>query len=161
MNYTAGRSCMLVEDEVMVGIDLEDALREAGFDVRWVASAQSALAVLKISSPDIAVLDVIVRAEPCTSVAHELRTRGIPFVVHSGFPKKEAMTEFQHAPWVEKPADVTRIVSALIEALEAATDRACKTAITTQSSKSEAWIGDGRVGPDTYAITRSYSSSVV
>ncbi len=128
MTYGVGPSCLLVEDEVLVGMDLEDGLREAGFDVRWVSSAQSALAVLQTDTPDIVVLDVIVRVEPCTLVARELKKRGIPFLVHSGYPQTAAMTEFQGAPWVEKPADVTRVASALAEALSAAADRACKAA---------------------------------
>ena len=126
MNHGAGRSCLLVEDEVLVGMDLEDGLREAGFDVRWVSSAQSALAVLQTDRPDIVVLDVIVRVEPCTLVARELKKRGIPFLVHSGYPQKAAMAEFHGAPWVEKPADVKRVASALAEALNASSDRTCR-----------------------------------
>ena len=159
MTHGAGRSCLLVEDEVLVGMDLEDALREAGFDVRWVASAQSALAVLLTDTPDVVVLDVVVRAESCTAVARELKERGIPFLVHSGYPRQGAMTEFHGAPWVGKPADVTRVASALAEVLDASGARACEAAIAAQPSGREAWIGGGRVGPDAYAITRSYSSS--
>ena len=160
MSYTAGRCCLLVEDDVLVGMDLEDGLREAGFDVRWVASAQSALAVLQTASPDVAVLDVIVRAEPCTSLASELKRRGIPFLVHSGLPRVDAMTEFQDAPWVEKPADTAIVVSALAEALDAPADRAGGTA-TVSSLRSQGWTGRCGADPDPHAISRSYSSSAV
>ena len=159
MNHAVGRSCLLVEDEILVGMDLEDGLHEAGFDVRWVASAQSALVVLQTASPDVAVLDVIMRAEPCTSLASELKRRGIPFLVYSGLPRVDAMTEFQDAPWVGKPADVAIVVSALAEALVAPADRAGGTAIVSSPPKSAGWTVRGGADPDPHAIRRSYSSS--
>ena len=123
MSHVAGLCCLVVEDEVLVGMDLEDGLREAGFDVRWVASAESALAVLRTTSPDVALLDVIVRAKPCTALASELRRRNIPFLVYSGCPRMEGPEEFWEVPWLAKPADMNSITSVLTDMLDISVTR--------------------------------------
>ena len=106
-----GVTCLIVEDEVLVGMDLENVLCEAGFDARWVASAQGALAALETTLPDIAILDIIIRSVPCTDLARELKRRGIPFLVHSGCFPDEALAELQGAPWLGKPAKLSALLS--------------------------------------------------
>lgn len=105
--------CLLVEDEVLVGMDLEDALSQAGFAVRWVASPESASAVLATDRPDVVVLDVVLRDRCCAALARELRRRGIPVVVHSGYAASEAPDGLGDVPWLEKPADMPRLLAAV------------------------------------------------
>ncbi len=112
-----GVTCLIVEDEVLVGMDLENVLCEAGFDVRWVASAQGALAALRTTLPDVAILDVIIRAVPCTDLARDLRRRGIAFLVHSGCFPDEALADFQGAPWLGKPAKLSALLSSFAATL--------------------------------------------
>ena len=111
--------CLIVEDEVLVGMDVEEALRGAGFDVRWVASAQSASSVLATTRPDVVVLDVVLREMHCARLAQELKGRRIPFVVHSGYSHREASGHLKDVPWVEKPAEMSSLLTAVNAAMSA------------------------------------------
>ena len=105
--------CLIVEDEVLVGMDLEDALSQAGFAVRWVASPDIASALLATDRPDVVVLDIVLRDRSCTALACELRRRGIPIVVHSGYAAAEAPDGLAGVPWLEKPADMATLLAAV------------------------------------------------
>ena len=117
MPHAQGQHCLLVEDEVVVGMDLEDELQHSGFDVHWVASVENALAALDQHPTDVAILDIVMRGEPCTAVALELKRRDIPFVVHSGWTRHEQSPAFQDAPWITKPAEAEAVAETLTEAM--------------------------------------------
>ena len=105
--------CLVVEDEVLIGMDLEDVLCAAGFNVEWATSAQRAAEVLAGDHFDVAVLDVVMRSEPCVPLARELKRRGIPFLVHSGRPRDRDLIGFRGAPWLDKPAEAGTLLAAL------------------------------------------------
>lgn len=109
----AAPRCLVVEDEVLIGMFLEDGLGKAGFDVRWVASTRDALDMLAVAPFDLAVLDVILRSEACVPLARELERRCIPFLVYSGHSRDDGLTAFRNAPWLEKPVDTRVLVTAL------------------------------------------------
>ena len=94
-------------------MDLEDALSQAGFAVRWVASPEGASALLVTDRPDVVVLDVVLRDRSCAALARELRRRGIPVVVHSGYAASEAPDGLGDVPWLEKPADMPTLLAAV------------------------------------------------
>ena len=106
-----GSACLVVEREVLVGMDLEDGLREAGFDVRWVASAEGALAVLGTARPDIAIVDGVLGTAHGIRLAGELKRCNIPFIVHSGLEPTAGAARSVDAPWFMKPADIGALVS--------------------------------------------------
>ena len=105
--------CLVVEDEVLIGMFLDDSLCEAGFDVHWVASTASAFELLDYVSFDVAVLDVVIRSEPCVSLAGELKRRRIPFLVYSGHSRDCGLTAFCDSPWLEKPAEGNTLLAAV------------------------------------------------
>src|ERR671921_706764 len=54
--------CMIVEDQALIGMSLEASLEEAGFTVAGpFMSCAQALQWLEHNSPDLAVLDVIIK----------------------------------------------------------------------------------------------------
>lgn len=55
-------SCLIVDDEVVVAMDLEERISEAGFNAHWVNSVQNASTILETLTPDIVILDVMVRS---------------------------------------------------------------------------------------------------
>ena len=115
---TPNPHCLIVEDEVLVGMDLEDALSAAGFAVDWVASPEGvALARVFLADADIVVLDVKLRDRTCTALARDLRSRGIPVVVHSGYAANEVSGDIGDLPWLQKPADIPTLVAAVAAAL--------------------------------------------
>lgn len=98
--------CMIVEDQVLIGMSLEASLEDAGFNVAgpFLTSAQ-ALEWLETKAPDIAVLDIMLKDGTSLQLASELKSRGVPFAVYSGLPilHQDRPPELKDVPWLEKP----------------------------------------------------------
>jgi CheY-like chemotaxis protein len=97
--------CVIVEDQVLIGMALEVSLEEAGFAVTGLfVSNTQALQWLEHNRPDLAVLDVMILDGTCLRIARELKHRGVPFAIYSGLPPKaDCPPELRDAPWLEKP----------------------------------------------------------
>jgi DNA-binding response OmpR family regulator len=109
------RCCLVVEDQLLVGLALEAFLHEAGFDVAGpFRKSSDALRWLEDRTPDLAVIDVLLRDGPCLPVARELRRKGIPYAVYSGLkPPRPIATEFEDVPWLEKPVSRHQLCATL------------------------------------------------
>jgi len=109
--------CMIVEDQALIGMSLEALLEEAGFAVAGLfMSKAQAMDWLEGDSPDIALLDVMLKDGTSVEVARALKGRGIPFVIYSGLPRdKGAPSELQNVPWLEKPVSPETLAAALRE----------------------------------------------
>ena len=104
---------LVVEDEVWLAIELEDALREGGFDVIGpAASVRQALTLLNDQRPDAAVLDVTLGGEKVTPVALLLQSIGIPFILASASDAAELARHdcLAHATNLGKPTDLAELV---------------------------------------------------
>ena len=78
-------TCMIVEDQALIGFALEAYLEEAGFGTCEVfPSAAEARAWLATHTPTVAVLDYRLKDGPCTTLTGVLAERNIPFVIYSG-----------------------------------------------------------------------------
>ncbi len=106
-------SCLLVEDEALIGVDIEEQVSAAGYDVQWAGSLQGALTYLEAGTPDVAIIDVVLRDGQGTDLVHELKQRGVPFVIHSGWASQPDIPELRDVPWLTKPADIALLLSAL------------------------------------------------
>lgn len=110
---------LLTEDDAIIGFDLSDILDAAGYRIAGPASTcAEALSWLKDNQPDIAILDVMLKDGPCTTIAQELQRRGVPFLVYSGDRKREAAPELRSVRWLEKPVahqDLLRALSQMME----------------------------------------------
>jgi DNA-binding response OmpR family regulator len=107
---------LVLEDEAIISLALEDALTDAGFQVAGPFShCARAIAWMEDHTPDVGLLDVELADGPCTEVARALHRRGVPLVFFSGQGPHhlEIRTEFQGAPWFEKPADYAEVVETL------------------------------------------------
>jgi DNA-binding response OmpR family regulator len=98
--------CLLVEDQVLVGLSLEAFLDESGWAVAGPLSTRAeALLWLKNRTPDLAIVDFELRDGICTPLLVELRAREVPFIVYSGHRPSPASLppELREAVWLEKP----------------------------------------------------------
>ncbi|MBS0409625.1 MAG: PAS domain-containing protein, partial [Proteobacteria bacterium] len=76
---------LVVEDSVLLAIELESGLTEAGADVVGVAATlEEAQAMLALDF-DVAVLDANLNGESVTPVAAALAARGAPFIFATGY----------------------------------------------------------------------------
>src|SRR5215472_13166176 len=79
---------LIVEDEPIVAFQIEDILREAGFEiVGCVGSLDKALSTVKNIDCDVAVLDANLRGDSVVPVATALHQRGTPFLFVSGYER--------------------------------------------------------------------------
>jgi DNA-binding response OmpR family regulator len=113
--------CLIVEDQALIGMSLEASLEESGFDVAGpFMSNLQALQWLERNSPNLAVLDVMIKDGTCLQIAHELKNRGVPFAVYSGLPPKaECPPELREAPWLEKPVSRETLATTLARLIHA------------------------------------------
>ena len=115
MPYAAGdhRRVLVVEDELLIGMDLADELEGQGFSVAGpVKTGAAALAWLADNTPDLVILDIWLRGGDCLDVARELRRKRVPFVFFTGDPGWPPLqAEFADIRCVRKPARLTQILA--------------------------------------------------
>jgi PAS domain S-box-containing protein len=110
-----GLRILIVEDAVLLALELEAGLNDAGAKVIGAAAElDEAMEFLK-EDFDAAVLDVNLNGRLVTPFAERLRDRGTPFVFATGYGESGAPEGFD-APIVRKPYNVHQIVNALVEA---------------------------------------------
>jgi CheY-like chemotaxis protein len=115
-NRLAGRRVLIVEDEAMISALIEMIVGEAGCSiVGSVATLERALEIIERESFDAALLDVHVNGHDIYAVADVLRARGIPFVLVSGFARKQLPPRYRHCPYIAKPFVPDTILTVLEE----------------------------------------------
>ena len=109
------RRVLVVENELVIGLDLADSLARLGYDVAGpFGQTREALAWLDANTPDAAILDLGLADGSGIDVARNLRLKGVPFVVFSGASHRDALDrELSRTPWIEKPAVLAQVLDAL------------------------------------------------
>jgi DNA-binding response OmpR family regulator len=106
-----GRSILVVEDEVLIGMDMRKALEAAGAHVTSTTTVHHALILVKHDGLAGAIMDHALADGDSTELCARLTARGIPYVSYSGFdPVKGADPD---APFVSKPANMDTLLTAL------------------------------------------------
>jgi DNA-binding response OmpR family regulator len=108
---------MIVEDQALIGMSLEASLEEMGFLVEgpFMSNAQ-ALNWLESETPDVALLDFMIKDGTSLEIARALRNRSVPFAIYSGLsPRVDCPPELHNVPWVEKPASREMLAVMLTE----------------------------------------------
>lgn len=115
----AGARVLLVEDEVLVALEAARTLEAAGCSVAGPAySVEEGLALARSERVDAAVLDLNLRGRPSAPILEELRARGVPCLIASGYG--EAPEGHGDVPVLEKPVPAATLLAALAGALGAA-----------------------------------------
>jgi PAS domain S-box-containing protein len=112
-----GARVLIVEDAVLLALELETGLSEAGATVVGPAyELEEAMALLD-QPIDAAVLDANLNGRSVTPVAELLSQRGIPFVFATGYGETGGAPGGFDAPVIRKPYDVTQVAAAVAELL--------------------------------------------
>jgi DNA-binding response OmpR family regulator len=108
------RKVLVVEDEALVAMLVEDALLDAGFQVLGpAATVEEALSLLNGERPDAVVLGLNLAGETSTPVADLLASRGIPYVIATGYGASGLPPGHQQAMVLAKPYDPGELISML------------------------------------------------
>jgi PAS domain S-box-containing protein len=113
----AGARVLIVEDAVLLALELETGLAEAGAEIVGPAyELEEAIALLD-QPIDAAVLDANLNGRSVMPVAEVLAARGIPFVFATGYGEAGGAPTGFDAPIIRKPYDVTQVAAAVAELL--------------------------------------------
>ncbi len=115
-----GRRILIVEDAVLLALELEAGLTEAGAKVIGVAADVEEALRLAETPFDVAVLDANLNGVSVSPVAEALRRMHRPFIFATGYGDAAPAPEGFDAPVVRKPYNVAQIAAAVAEALERA-----------------------------------------
>jgi len=116
-----GARVLIVEDAVLLAMELETGLSDAGAEVVGPAyELEEALALLN-QPLDAAVLDANLNGHSVTPVAEALAARGVPFVFATGYGEAAGAPGGFDAPVIRKPYDVTQVAAAVAELLQVKT----------------------------------------
>jgi DNA-binding response OmpR family regulator len=110
---------LVVEDEFLVAIDVEDAVRRMGCQVLGpVASLEDALRLAEQEPIDGALLDVhLQHGLRVFPVADVLTRRNIPFCFMSAYRAEEIESGYADWPLLRKPFDHTALEAAIAQLL--------------------------------------------
>lgn len=118
----AGCRVLVVEDEVLIGMVLEDILDMLGCTVAGMASTlDEAWTLSKESGFDVAILDVNIGADPVFPLADAILERGIPIIFATGSLPDSLPERFAACAVLEKPYVLAGVEAALTRAWPAAT----------------------------------------
>ncbi|OLP62254.1 signal transduction histidine kinase [Xaviernesmea oryzae] len=117
-----GTRVLLVEDQMLIAMDVEAMLADAGVDhVVTAASALDALTKLETFRPDVAILDVNLGAGTSIEVAEMLLKTATPFLFATGYGNSTMIPgAFAGVPVVRKPYDSISLTRAIAAAIGAA-----------------------------------------
>lgn len=103
--HLAGATALIVEDQMLIAIDLEEILEDAGVTVlATLTSTRDAIDFLAQYVPDIAILDIDLGHETSEPVARLLLEQNIPFVFATGYDDNGAIpADLSAVPVVRKP----------------------------------------------------------
>jgi PAS domain S-box-containing protein len=114
-----GCRVLIVEDAVLLALELETGLSEAGATVIGPAyELEEAMALLN-QPIDAAVLDANLNGRSVTPVAEALAQRQVPFVFATGYGETGGAPGGFDAPVIRKPYDVTQVAAAVAELMAA------------------------------------------
>lgn len=112
----SGLRILVVEDAVLLALELEAALNEAGAEVLGPASSiEEALAMLDMEF-DVALLDADLNGRSAAPLAEDLVARGRPYVLATGQKDNGAGKDETRVPIVRKPYNIRQITLALAQA---------------------------------------------
>lgn len=111
----SGLRILLVEDEILIALEIAEALKRAGAEVVGpFLTLEDALTAADSESIDMAVLDIDLRGEEVFPAAARLGERGIPFLFYTGRPDREQLRgAFARVPVCVKPLPTQQLVEAL------------------------------------------------
>ncbi len=110
---------MIVEDEMLVALDVQDMVEEAGLQAEGpYETVSSSLDALESGMPNCAILDVRLLDAEVFPVADRLRDAGVPLIFHSAHADEAQLkTRYPAAQICSKPCSPSALRTALKKAL--------------------------------------------
>jgi CheY-like chemotaxis protein len=110
-----GRPILVVEDEPLIAMDVAQWLETAGASVLLARTLSDALRRVEVPDLAAAVLDHRLSDGDSSQICDRLDARSIPFVVYSGYPKRDGPCG--EGKQVSKPVRPEELVVAVVDLL--------------------------------------------
>ena len=105
-----GRRILVVEDEVLIGMMLQDMLSDLGCEVIGpIIRLAPAMEAAEREPIDLAILDVNLAGEAVFPVADALQTRQVPIIFSTGYGTADLVDPYKAFPTLSKPYDVDEL----------------------------------------------------
>lgn len=115
MTILDGLRVLVVEDELLVAMVVEEALRHTGCVVLGpLPRVAKAMEVAREAPIDVAILDVNLAGERVYPIADALIARDLPFIFMTGYGRDELPAQYKGRPTIAKPFKIDRLLSVLI-----------------------------------------------
>jgi DNA-binding response OmpR family regulator len=106
-----GRSILVVENELLIAMDVVQALEEAGANATMTTTVRHAFILVEHDGLSAAIMDHGLADGDSTELCARLKERGIPYLSYSGYdPVPGASPD---APHITKPANMDVLMSAM------------------------------------------------
>jgi CheY-like chemotaxis protein len=115
----AGRTILLVEDDLDIAEAIVSCLEDVGASVLTATHVHHALAIVERPDLSAAILDFELGNDDTIDVCRRLNERAIPFLIFSGYDDGYVRDRWPSATVVEKPAGEQVLIRALLAALVA------------------------------------------
>ena len=97
-------SVLILEDEALVSLLMEDAVRDLGAkDVHVFSNVEAARDIAEHGDVDCAILDIRMQNGTSREIADILSRRGVPFLFSTGSGLESIPAEYHDRPLVSKP----------------------------------------------------------
>lgn len=114
----AGRSILIVEDDIILSTDLAFLLTEAGCTaVVPTTSNAAALSAMVHYIVDAALLDVNVQNEWVFPVANALEAAGIPFLFLTAYSHESIPAQHRDRTFLQKPYRADGLIDAVVQTI--------------------------------------------
>ena len=109
------RHVLVVEDSMIIALDVEENLKQLGVaSIDVSSSVVGALSAIEVTEPSFAIVDFNLGSESSMPVIEELKRRGVPFVVATGYAElAEKLDEMGAMGVVRKPYGRTEMEDVL------------------------------------------------
>ena len=105
---------LIVDDEPIIAFGLEEMLVDAGFTIAAVVhKTDKALVLIESGACDAAIIDANLVGVSASPAASALATRGLPFIVLSGYSREQLQGEFPGAQFMQKPCRPAQLIQAV------------------------------------------------
>ena len=109
-----GKRLLLVEDSMMIALDAQTALQEAGLSVDVAGTVPDAMRAVAVGQFDAVLLDINLSGETSFGIADRCIAKDLPFVFATGYGESVKIPErFKGVPIVSKPYDEQALRAAL------------------------------------------------
>lgn len=121
----AGKKILFVEDSPVVSAFGEDVLAELGCTVVGpAANLASARELAESAEMDGAIVDVRIRGDKSFGICDILDSRGVPFILTSGYADWPVPEKWEAVPQMPKPYKLEDVEAVLVKLFAGAPDRA-------------------------------------